>query len=67
VRVREGGEVLATIELDRGCFACALGGPDGTTLFMVAQEWGGTERMHAQTRTGMILTANAPAPRAGWP
>ena len=26
VRVREGGEVLQTIELDRGCFACALGG-----------------------------------------
>jgi sugar lactone lactonase YvrE len=26
VRVREGGEVLQTVELDRGCFACALGG-----------------------------------------
>src|SRR3954447_14020888 len=26
VRVREGGEVLQTIELDRGCFACMLGG-----------------------------------------
>jgi sugar lactone lactonase YvrE len=24
VRVREGGEVLQTIELDRGCFACML-------------------------------------------
>jgi sugar lactone lactonase YvrE len=41
VRVREGGEVLQTIELDRGCFACTLGGVDGSTLFMVAQEWGG--------------------------
>ena len=29
VRVREGGEVLQTIELDRGGFACMLGGPDG--------------------------------------
>ncbi|HLW90402.1 MAG TPA: SMP-30/gluconolactonase/LRE family protein [Roseiarcus sp.] len=29
VRVREGGEVLETIILDRGCFSCALGGPDG--------------------------------------
>ena len=28
VRVREGGEVLQTIELDRGCFACMLGGAD---------------------------------------
>lgn len=26
-------------ELDRGCFACALGGPDGQTVFMIAQEW----------------------------
>lgn len=25
VRVREGGEVLQTINLDRGCFACMLG------------------------------------------
>jgi sugar lactone lactonase YvrE len=40
-RVAEGGTVLQTVELDRGCFACALGGPDGTTLFMVAAEWRG--------------------------
>ena len=29
VRVREGGEVLQTIKLDRGCFACMLGGAEG--------------------------------------
>src|SRR6476661_2881216 len=34
VRVGEGGAVLETIELDRGCFACALGGADRRTLFM---------------------------------
>ena len=28
-RVREGGHVLQTVELDRGCFACMLGGKDG--------------------------------------
>src|SRR5215831_16840618 len=33
VRVREGGEVLQTIDLDRGCFACMLGGADRKTLF----------------------------------
>jgi sugar lactone lactonase YvrE len=44
-RVREGGEVLQTIELDRGCFACALGGPDGATLFMVANQWSGPANM----------------------
>ena len=45
VRVREGGEVLQTIELDRGCFACMLGGADGRTLFMMATEWNGPENM----------------------
>ena len=39
VRVAEGGEVLQTVELDRGGFACALGGTSGTTLFVVAAEW----------------------------
>lgn len=39
VRVREGGEVLETVTADRGCFACALGGEDGRTLFVVAADW----------------------------
>jgi sugar lactone lactonase YvrE len=67
VRVREGGEVLQTIELDRGCFACMLGGQERKTLFMVAQEWGGMESTTEGERTGRILTAPAPAPGAGWP
>ena len=69
VRVREGGEVLATIPLDRGAFACMLGGPDGRTLFILAAEWRGFE--HADEaiadRTGHVLIADAVAPRAGWP
>jgi sugar lactone lactonase YvrE len=67
VRVREGGEALETIELDRGCFACMLGGPDRRTLFLVATEWGGTENMNDGTRTGQLLTVQAPAPGDGWP
>jgi len=67
VRVREGGEVLQTIELDRGCFACMLGGADRKTLFMVATEWKGTENMADGSRTGQILTVRAPAPHAGYP
>jgi sugar lactone lactonase YvrE len=67
VRVREGGEVLQTIDLDRGCFACMLGGVDRKTLFMVAQEWSGMESTTDGERTGQILTAPAPAPGAGWP
>jgi sugar lactone lactonase YvrE len=68
VRVREGGEVLQTIELDRGCFACMLGGADRKTLFMVATEWkDAEENMTDGSRTGQILTVRAPAPHAGRP
>ena len=34
VRVAEGGEVLDVITVPDRCFACALGGPDGRTLFV---------------------------------
>ena len=66
-RVREGGEVLNRVDLDRGCFACMLGGPAGTTLFMLAAEWRGPEHMADGARTGQVLTAAAPARAAGWP
>jgi sugar lactone lactonase YvrE len=56
VRVREGGEVLQTINLDRGCFSCALGGPDMKTLFMVATEWRGPAHIADGPRTGQILS-----------
>jgi sugar lactone lactonase YvrE len=67
VRVREGGEVLQTVELDRGCFACALGGPDRTTLFLVAQQWNGPASMLQGPSTGQVLTVRAPASGAGRP
>ena len=67
VRVREGGEVLQAIDLDRGCFACMLGGLDGRTLFMVAREWGGMGGPASEERTGQIQTAPVPAASAGWP
>jgi sugar lactone lactonase YvrE len=67
VRVREGGEVLQTIEADRGCFACMLGGEDGRTLFIVAREWRGLESTSDGERSGQILMTEAPAPHAGWP
>jgi sugar lactone lactonase YvrE len=57
VRIREGGEVLQTITLDRGCFSCALGGANMRTLFMVATEWRGTAHMADGPRTGQIVTA----------
>jgi sugar lactone lactonase YvrE len=67
VRVREGGQVLQSIELDRGCFACMLGGADRQTLFMLAAEWRGFEHMTDPARTGQILFTPAPAPGAGRP
>jgi sugar lactone lactonase YvrE len=67
VRVREGGGVLQRVDLDRGCFACILGGPDRTTLYMVATQWLGTENMAGGERTGQVLALQAPAPSAGWP
>jgi sugar lactone lactonase YvrE len=68
VRVAEGGVVLRTVELDRGCFACTLGGPEGTTLFMAAAEWRGmTEPEPVSPGSGQVLTTPADAPGAGWP
>jgi len=69
LRVREGGEVLDRIELDRPCYACMLGGEDGRTLFMVAQKWFGPDRIDelVEARTGQILTARVTVPHAGWP
>jgi sugar lactone lactonase YvrE len=67
VRVSEGGDVLQTIELDRGCFACALGGPERTTLFIVATQWNGPQSMFAEPPNGQLLSLEAPAPAAGRP
>jgi sugar lactone lactonase YvrE len=67
VRVGEGGAVLDSIDLDRGCFACVLGGDDGRMLFMAANEWSGTEGMASGARAGQVLTVSAPAASAGWP
>jgi sugar lactone lactonase YvrE len=68
VRVAEGGKVLATADVDRGCFACALGGADGRTLYITAAEFTGPVGFApGAPRTGQVLTVRAPAPGAGWP
>ena len=68
-RVAEGGRVLARVDLDQFCFACMLGGPDATTLFMLTAQWRGVEKVDEAIadRTGKILLTQAPAARAGWP
>jgi sugar lactone lactonase YvrE len=67
VRVAEGGEVLATVEADRGCFACMLGGDDGRTLFVVTSEWRGPTQVGQAAGTGQVLAVAAPAAHAGRP
>jgi sugar lactone lactonase YvrE len=69
VRVREGGEVAAVVALDRGCFACMLGGPDRRTLFLLTAEWSGTADVDAQVarRTGRVEALDVEVPGVGWP
>jgi sugar lactone lactonase YvrE len=65
VRVREGGEVTDVIEIGRGCFACALGGPDRTTLFLLTGD--GFTGEAIRRRTGAIETVEVAVPGAGLP
>jgi sugar lactone lactonase YvrE len=67
LRVAEGGRVLDTVDADRGCFACMLGGDDGRTLFIVTSEWRGPTQVGEAAGTGQVLAVEAPAPHAGRP
>ena len=68
VRVAEGGNVLQTVALDRGGFACALGGPDRTTLFITAAKWRGmTDSEMVTPGSGQVLAVEVDVPGAGWP
>jgi sugar lactone lactonase YvrE len=68
VRVAEGGEVLQSIDLDRGAFACVLGGPAGTSLFITAAGWRGiTESEMVTPGSGQVLVTEVEVPGAGWP
>jgi sugar lactone lactonase YvrE len=67
VRVAEGGEVLETIKLDQGCFACMLGGEDRATLFMVVREWLGPASMASNERAGSVVFVKVHARGVGWP
>ena len=62
VRVAEGGAVLATVDADRGCFACMLGGDDGRTLYIVANYYS-----QAGASDGIVLRERVAQPHAGRP
>ena len=61
-RVREGGEITRNIPFDLFGFSCALGGPDGRTLFMVANQWNGYENIGKGPRTGHVYTVEVDVP-----
>ncbi len=68
--VAEGGEVLDTVMIDRGCFDCALGGEDGRTLFIAAAQWHGMDAAMSKGpgESGQLLTAGGQAaPPPGHP
>jgi sugar lactone lactonase YvrE len=58
-RVAEGGKVLEVVTADRGCFACTLGGDDGHTLFIVANQYTG-----GRASEGIVLIQLVAVPRA---
>jgi sugar lactone lactonase YvrE len=67
VRVAEGGGVLQTVQLDRGGFACALGGPDRRTLFVTAAEWRPDLPELVPAGSGQVQATRVTVPGAGWP
>ena len=68
VRVAEGGEVLQTVDLDRGGFACMLGGTEQPALYAVAAVWPGPADLMTHTDwDGQVLRVSVDVPGAGWP
>lgn len=59
VRVREGGEALATLDFDRGAFSCALDPGPEAQLYVVGQDFGAGD---SDGPTGVV--ARFPVPTA---
>ena len=66
VRVREGGEVTDRVVTGQIPFACALGGDDGRTLFVVCADSARDEDV-VGTATGTVRTLRVDVPHAGRP
>jgi sugar lactone lactonase YvrE len=67
LRLREGGEVLDEVRVDRMCFACMLGGEDGRTLFIVANDWTGEIAAAGGEGSGRVYAVQVAVPHAGFP
>jgi sugar lactone lactonase YvrE len=65
VRVLDGGSVTDVIPTERGCYACALGGTDGRTLFLCLADGYGPNSM--ALRTGSVETVRVDVPSSATP
>ena len=66
IRVREGGEILARMDVGRKAIACMLGGPDRRTLFVLTSETTQPARACA-IKSARIETVSVEVPGAGLP
>ena len=66
IRVQEGGALLDKVEVDRGAFACMLGGENGNTLFISTAN-DSTEETCLKERSARIEVIDVDVPRAGLP
>ena len=65
-RVLEGGEITDRVDVGQATYACALGGDDGCTLFLLSAD-SADEKVCAGTATGVIRTMRVDVPHAGLP
>jgi len=66
IRVQEGGALLDKVEVDRGAFACMLGGENGNSLFISTAN-DSTEETCLTEKSARIEVIEVDVPRAGLP
>lgn len=66
LRVKHGGEVVESIKPERMPIACALGGPDRRTLYVLTAETVVPDECRAK-RSARIESTRVEVPGAGWP
>jgi sugar lactone lactonase YvrE len=66
VLVAQGGDVIATVRTSQPCFACMLGGPGRSTLYVMTAPSSSPAEV-STARRGAIECADVSTPGAGWP
>jgi sugar lactone lactonase YvrE len=61
VRVLEGGTITDVVRTERGCYACALGGLDGRTLFLCVADGYDPGSMALRTGSIDVVSVDVPA------